>query len=140
MSLAMSPEEREAFLADLHVGIVSIPRRSKGPLTVPIWYDYEPGGEVWMVMSDSSLKGKLLKNCQRISLCVQNEQAPYAYVSVEGPFAIAARTDEQILHMASRYLGDDLGRQYAAASEGGDDSIMVSITPETWFTVDYGKR
>jgi nitroimidazol reductase NimA-like FMN-containing flavoprotein (pyridoxamine 5'-phosphate oxidase superfamily) len=140
MSLEMSVEEREAFLADLHVGVVSIARKAKGPLTVPIWYDYEPGGDVWMVMSSASLKGKLLANTDRISLCAQSEQAPYSYVSVEGPFSIAARSDDQILHMATRYLGEELGRQYAAASEGGDDSIVVAITPESWYTVDYNKR
>ena len=49
MSLKMSREEREAFLADLHVGIVSISRHGKAPLTAPIWYDYKPGGKVWMI-------------------------------------------------------------------------------------------
>ncbi len=140
MSLEMSVEEREAFLADLHVGVVGIARKTKGPLTVPIWYDYEPGGDVWMVLSSTSLKGKLLTKTDRISLCAQSEQPPYSYVSIEGPFRITRRADEQLLHMATRYLGEELGRQYAAASEGGDDSVVVSITPETWYTVDYNKR
>ena len=140
MSLAMSIEERDAFLADLHVGIVAIERKAKAPLTVPIWYDYEPGGDVWMVMSQDSLKGKLLANVDRISLCAQSEQAPYSYVSIEGPFSITQRTHDHILHMAVRYLGAELGPQYAAASEGGDDNIVVSITPETWYTADYNKR
>ena len=42
--------------------------------------------------------------------------------------------------MAVRYLGAELGPEYAAASEGGDDNIVVSITPETWYTADYNKR
>ena len=46
MSLAMTKQERETFLADLHVGIISIPEDGRGPLTVPIWYSYEPGGEL----------------------------------------------------------------------------------------------
>jgi len=35
----------ELFLADLHVAVISIPLMDRGPLTVPIWYVYEPGGE-----------------------------------------------------------------------------------------------
>ena len=101
----MNVEERQAFLADLHVGIVSIARKQKGPLTVPIWYDYEPGGEVWMITNESSIKGKLLGNASRISLCVQTEAAPYQYVSVEGPFTIGPTEEGQLLHMAIRYLG-----------------------------------
>jgi nitroimidazol reductase NimA-like FMN-containing flavoprotein (pyridoxamine 5'-phosphate oxidase superfamily) len=42
VSLAMTKQERERFLADLHVGIISIPEEGRGPLTVPIWYSYEP--------------------------------------------------------------------------------------------------
>ena len=140
MSLAMSRSEREAFLADIHVGVISIEEPGGPPLTVPIWYDYEPGGDVWMVMSQDSLKGKLLANVDRISLCAQSEQAPYSYVSIEGPFSITQRTHDHILHMAVRYLGAELGPEYAAASEGGDDNIVVSITPETWYTADYNKR
>lgn len=140
MSLAMSIEEREAFLAGVHVGIVGIPRKTKGPLAVPIWYDYRPGGDVWMIMSESSLKAKLLANADRISLCAQAEAPPYRYVSIEGPFTVTPRSDEQILNMAVRYLGEQLGEEYATQSTGGDESVVVSITPETWYTVDYNKR
>ena len=48
MSLAMSPEERDAFLADLHVGVISIEQAGAAPLTVPIWYDYKPGAGGWI--------------------------------------------------------------------------------------------
>ena len=47
MSLKMTKPEREAFLADLHVGVISIAEKDRGPLTAPIWYGYEPGGELW---------------------------------------------------------------------------------------------
>jgi len=33
----MNRQEREMFLADLHVGVISIPRPNGAPLTVPIW-------------------------------------------------------------------------------------------------------
>jgi len=44
MSLAMSEHERQEFLAGVHVGVISIERADGPPLTVPIWYGYEPGG------------------------------------------------------------------------------------------------
>jgi len=37
MSLIMTKQERETFLADVHVGIISISEDGRGPLTVPIW-------------------------------------------------------------------------------------------------------
>jgi len=133
----MNTKQREAFLSDLHVGVLSIARDQKGPLTVPIWYDYETGGDVWMITSASSSKGRLLKKTARISLCVQTEQAPYQYVSVEGPFTIQPVRAGQLLHMATRYLGTQGGKAYAEASQDTADSIVVRLSPATWYTVDY---
>src|SRR5713101_4855709 len=81
MSLAMTKQEREAFLADLHVGIISIPEQGRGPLTVPIWYSYEPGGELRVVTARTSRKAQLLQRAGRFSVCVQTETLPYKYVS-----------------------------------------------------------
>jgi hypothetical protein len=44
----LSKQEREQFLAEPHVAALSIRDGSdRGPLTVPIWYQYAPGGEPW---------------------------------------------------------------------------------------------
>ena len=44
--MALSKEEREQFLAEPHIGALSVSAGDKrGPLTVPIWYQYSPGGE-----------------------------------------------------------------------------------------------
>ena len=143
MPFAMTKGEREKFLADLHVGIVSIPEPKRGPLTVPIWYIYEPGQDVWMMTGRNSVKGRLLNQADRISLCVQNESPPYQYVSVEGPSVVREPEDlrGQLLAMATRYLGEEVGKQYAAANPGEESgSSIVSITPQRWYTVDYSKR
>lgn len=139
MSLKMSKTERETFLAGLHVGVISIPRGGRGPLTVPMWYDYEPGGEVWVITDLGSLKGKALGKASRISLCAQAEDMPYRYVSIEGRFSTRPSTQEELLHMAVRYLGEEQGRAYAENPDGDGDSVVVSIVPENWLTVDYGK-
>src|SRR5262249_7612843 len=83
----MSTGERESFLSDVRVGVVSIADGPRGPLTVPVWYGYERGGEVWFVTGRDSRKGKRLLLVDRISLCVQTETPPYKYLSVEGPIA-----------------------------------------------------
>jgi hypothetical protein len=49
MSLALSEHERQAFLAGVHVGVISMERADGPSLTVPIWYGYEPGGLVWII-------------------------------------------------------------------------------------------
>ena len=142
-SLAMTRAEREAFLAGVHVGVISLADGARGPLTVPIWYGYEPGGEVWFVTDRDSRKGKLLLLVDRLSLCVQTESPPYKYVSVEGPIAAIERADLERHRrvLAHRYLGKELGESYLAGSgaEDEDNNIVVRLRPERWLTVDYGK-
>ena len=138
MSLNMTIEERQTFLAALHVGIVSIPIKNQAPLTVPIWYDYSPGGKLWMLTDAESKKGKALLECERISLCAQSESLPYRYVSVEGNFDITESNKDVSLKMAVRYLGEEAGKQYSENS-GGEQSVLVSFTPDKWLTVDYSK-
>jgi len=93
MSLTMTKEEREAFLADVHVAVISVAEDGHGPLVVPIWYSYEPGGEVRIITGRTSRKGKLLERAGRFSLCVQTETLPYKYVSVEGPIVAVEAAD-----------------------------------------------
>ena len=93
MSLTMTKEEREAFLAAVHVGVISVAEDGRGPLTVPIWYSYEPGGEVRVITARASRKGRLLERAGRFSLCAQTETPPYKYVSVEGPIVAIEAAD-----------------------------------------------
>ncbi len=145
MSLAMSRTEREAFLAGLHVGVVSLPDPGRGPLAVPIWYAYEPGGDVVLVTDRESRKGRLLSEGTRVSLCVQTESLPYKYVSVEGAVVGVepADVERDTRPLAHRYLGPELGDRYieaTASDRASGGSIRVRIRPERWLTVDYAKQ
>ncbi len=134
----MTQEEKEQFMADLHVGVISINRADLGPLTVPIWYSYEPGGELQFITGPQSAKGRLLDTGVRVSLCAQTEDPPYRYVSVEGPIVSISPEDGEILPMAKRYLGEERGAAYAAQSNEAN-SVVVKMMPDNWLAVDYGK-
>lgn len=143
MSLAMTREEREQFLSSLHIGVVSVSDGERGPLTCPVWYAYEPGGEVVFVTGRGSRKAEALRGATRASFLVQSEQLPYKYVSVEGPVRVAdADLDKDVRPIAHRYLGQEGGDAYLLASraEGNEEDVRVSIRPERWLTVDYAKR
>ena len=133
----MTPEEREAFLADVHVGILSIARTGKGPLALPIWYQYEDG-YVRIGMGGKSLKAKLLRRAGRATMTVQTETPPYKYVMVEGPIVVLAEQRDDYA-MASRYLGPELGKWYAENNPSTSESVIVRLTPENWLTSDFGK-
>ena len=139
--LTMTKGEREQFLAGVHVGVVGVAADGHAPLTVPIWYAYEPGGEVRFITGGDSRKAALLERAGRASLCAQTEQAPYQYVSVEGPVTIEGGFDAaERRAIAHRYLGPELGDAYydgTAADAVGN--VTVRLRPERWLSVDYSK-
>jgi nitroimidazol reductase NimA-like FMN-containing flavoprotein (pyridoxamine 5'-phosphate oxidase superfamily) len=116
MATNMTIDERDAFLSEVRIGVLSIPNDGRGPLTIPIWYQYTPGEDLRMTTGGASHKGKLLKKTARVSLCVQDEAPPYRYVSVEGPISIEdSDIDKNTRPLAHRYLGIEKGDEYIAA-------------------------
>ncbi len=140
-ALAMTDAEREQFLADLHVGVIAVERSGRSPLAVPIWYDYEPGGEITILTGSDSVKARLLAAAPRFSLCVQVETPPYRYVSVEGPVTSREPVDVErdIRPMAVRYLGERDGDAYVKWATASLDEVRITMRPERWLSQDYSK-
>ena len=139
MSLKMSVEERDAFLADLHVGVIAIEQEGAPPVAVPIWYDYDPKIGVWVITGEDSVKGRALTRAKRFTLVAQSEEPPaYRYVSVEGPIVEVrpADRDTDMRPMAHRYFGPELGDQYVDSGVSGPGNVYT-MRPERWRTVDY---
>jgi PPOX class probable F420-dependent enzyme len=143
MPFTMSLAEREAFLAGVHVGVLSVADEDgRGPLTMPIWYRYEQGGDVTFFTGVRTRKMALLRAAGRCSLCAQSEAPPYRYVTVEGP---VVSMDPATIHqerdlIAHRYLGRENGDAWLAATAGMVPGYtVVRVHPEQWLTVDFGK-
>lgn len=136
----MTSEEREAFLAELHVGVIAVERPDRAPLAVPIWYGYEPGGEVIVWTDTGSVKEKLIRAAGRFSLTAQVEQVPYRYVTVEGDVTgIEPATIEAARPIAVRYLGEAEGTAYAEQNIRSG-SILIRMWPQRWLSTDYSKE
>jgi hypothetical protein len=140
---AMTVEEREAFLAKSWVAVVSIPEPGRGPLTVPVWYMYEPGGDLCIWTGPKTHKAHLLQAAKRISVCVQDQSPPYKYISIEGPFTIEPIDFERYVRpMAYRYFNPKMAELYLVdigGKAGVANDILVRVKPERWLTVDYSK-
>jgi PPOX class probable F420-dependent enzyme len=139
VSLNMSREEREEFLAGVHVGVLSVASDDGGgPLAVPVWYTYRPGGTINVSTGRGTRKAAAVRAAGRFSLCAQDERPPYKYVTVEGPVAIEDASQDERRDLARRYLGAEGAELYLAANPGGNQ-VMLRMTPERWLTADFGK-
>lgn len=135
---SMTVDERDAFLAEVRVAVLAIDEPGRGPLALPIWYEYADG-TVRCWMNRSSLKARLLRAAGRATITVQAEGPTYGYVSVEGPVELVTTSDADALRMATRYLGPAGGQKYVEAMPSGPDSVLMLLTPEHWRTHDFGK-
>ena len=134
--LTMSKETREAFLADVHVGVFCVDRPGAAPLATPVWYLYEPGGDVRVIVGATSQKAELVRGAGVASLCAQSEALPYRFVTVEGPTVLEGGADDIAFEMAARYLGETGAKAYVEQTTGFE-SVVARIAPERWRTQDY---
>jgi len=143
----MDEQQRQAFLAGQHIGVLSVAAGDgRPPHTVPVWYAYEPGGDLTFFTSTEgrvSPKVRLIRKAGVVSFCVQQELPPYKYVTIEGSVVGDDQppTEAQLLAIAGRYLPAEPARAFVAAELGRDDSqiVVFTIRPDRWFTADFSE-
>jgi PPOX class probable F420-dependent enzyme len=143
MWVVMSAAEREEFLADVHVGVLSTAVGPAGrTLVVPVWYSYQPGGLVTVLTGRRSRKATAIRASGRFGLCAQDDRPPYRYVSVEGPVVGEDELDPaERLAMARRYLGAAGGDRYVTDNpDPGRENVAFRMRPEHWLSQDQGGR
>lgn len=134
----MTSAEREAFLSEVRIGVLGVARADGPPSLTPVWYRYLDGDVVEIVTASYTAKLDLLRASGDASLCVQREDAPPAFVTVEGPVSITASTPQAVEAIASRYLGPEGGAEYLAG-QGSHDDTLITLRIQRWRTIDFGK-
>ncbi len=136
---AFTETERQEFLAAKRVGVLSVAAADgRPPASVPIWYDYTPGGNIRIMTGPSSRKARLIERSGVVTLVVQREEPPYQYVVVEGAVVDTtnpAPTDVQEA-IAIRYLGEEGGRAFIRSMEGVEEALFT-IRPDRWRSADF---
>lgn len=144
----MTEQEREAFLAAPHIGVLSVASGDgRPPLTVPVWYHYRPGGAITFFTGTQGRKARktgLIEQAGGLSLLVQREEFPYKYVTVEGTVIRADRPPaaEQMLAIVRRYLPEEQAQGFVAAelANPSDTLVLYTIRPDRWLAVDFGDQ
>jgi uncharacterized protein len=146
MPRTLTPAEREQFLAAPHIAVLSVAADDgRPPLTVPVWYAYRPGGDITFFTGTQGRrvrKTRLIERAGVLSLCVQQSEFPYKYVTVEGRVLAADRSPSaaEIVAIVGRYLPPDLARGFADAEveQRTDTFVLFTVRPERWISFDFG--
>ncbi|RFU86403.1 pyridoxamine 5'-phosphate oxidase family protein [Streptomyces triticagri] len=140
--MALSRDEREQFLAEPHIAALAVDAgEGRAPLAVPIWYQYEPGGDVWILTGADSRKARLIAAAGRFTLMVEHLEPTIRYVSVEGPvIGTEPATRELLEELSARYLPAEKVQGYVdfAWREHGEQ-VVIRLRPERWVASDLGQ-
>jgi PPOX class probable F420-dependent enzyme len=132
----MTDEDREAFLREAHLAVLSTVDSRGRPHAAPVWYLYDDG--VFRISTSAgSQKHKNIEANANISLVIDQRELPYYAVMVHGTAEIGpAFSDEDGLRLAIRYLGEQLGTQYAGSQRGNEEAVSLVIKPRKVIVYD----
>ncbi len=131
MATHMSDPERRAFLmTGTRTAKLAVTRRNGAPHVVPIWFVLD-GDDVVFTTGENTVKGKAIRRDGRVALCVDDDNPPFSFVSIEGTTTVSRDSDELLkwaTRLGGRYMGaeqaEEFGRRNAVPEE-----LLVRMTP-----------
>jgi hypothetical protein len=114
---------------------------------VPVWYAYEPGGNLTFftgAQGHRSRKTRLIRKAGMLSMTVQRETVPYQYVTVEGRVEQIDKPPaaDKMLAIVSRYLPPELAEGFVAAelANPGPGLVLFNVRPQRWLSFYFGEE
>ena len=141
MGLGYTKERREELLSETRLGILSIAREKKGPLSVPVWHRWDTEtGELRFTSGINIRKGEALLAAGRASFTLLDDDS--GYVMLEGPVTYDEEYDFELelVGTGMRYLPDS-GEDYVRSTYMNEGKpwpgiVLWRIKAESWLTYD----
>jgi PPOX class probable F420-dependent enzyme len=135
----MSEDEIAAFLAEANVAVLGTVDAQGRPHGAPVWYLYDDG----VIRISTGLGSQKHRNVEanpNVSVVVDSRSLPYYAVMIQATAEIGPQLDdEDRLRLATRYLGEELGKRYEEATRG-EDAISLVIEPRKTVVFDARRR
>ena len=131
MTYEMSRDEWRAFLLDeIRTAKVATTRADGSPHLAPVWF-VRDGDDLVFTTDEHSVKGRTLQRDARVSICVDDERPPFAFVTLEGVAELS--TDLAALRrfataIGGRYMGADQAEGFGARN-GVPGELLVRVHP-----------
>ena len=131
MKIMSAAEWREFVSLGTRTGKLAVTRKDGSPHVVPIWFVLD-GDSFLFNTGKASLKGRILGRDPRVSMCVDDDTAPYAFVMLNGVAELSDDLDES-LHWATkigeRYMGAERGAEFGRRNAVPEEYLVrVRIT------------
>jgi len=121
-------EEQRKFAAEVNVAVLATVDGKGRPHATPIWYMLD-GDEIVLSVGRGGQKHRNLERNPEVTLVIDSRKVPYYALMLSGAVEIGAALDDaQKLALASRYLGEEIGKRYVEMT-AGDDSVSLRLKP-----------
>ena len=124
------PQVRAFLTEGTRTGKLSFLSPSGRPLVTPVWFVLEGDTLVFNTGQDTA-KGRALARDPRVSMCVDLEQPPYAFVQVQGEAELSDGLDELVrtaTAIAARYMGPERAEEFGKRN-GVPGELVVRLRP-----------
>ncbi|MFK0259816.1 PPOX class F420-dependent oxidoreductase [Streptomyces angustmyceticus] len=129
MAHKMTKDEWQRFLSEgTRTGKLATVRADGSPHIAPVWFLLD-GEELVFNTGADTVKGRNLARDGRMALSVDDEQPPFAFVSVQGTARIGddlAEVRHWATRIAARYMGEDRAEEYGARN-GVPGEVVVRV-------------
>lgn len=128
---AMSPDQIRAFLLEgTRTAALATTRPDGRPHVAPIWFTLD-GDDLLFNTGESTVKGANLRRDVRVALMIDDEEPPYAFVSIEGTATLSADLAAMLpwaTRIAARYMGQELAEAYGRRNAVPGE-LLVRVRP-----------
>jgi PPOX class probable F420-dependent enzyme len=124
------PEWRAFLSHGTRTGKLATVRADGRPHVAPIWFVLD-GPDIVFNTNSSTVKAANLRRTGQAALCVDDEQAPYGYVTVDGTVTISADLAALVdtaTRIGARYMGPERGGEFGIRN-GVPGELVVRLTP-----------
>lgn len=119
-------EEQRKFAAEVNVAVLATVDGKGRAHATPIWYMLD-GDEIVMSVGRGGQKHRNVERNPEVTLVIDSRKVPYFALMVAGKIEIGpAPTEEDRLALATRYLGEDLGKRYVEMT-AANDSVSLRL-------------
>lgn len=102
------------------------------PHVAPIWYIVDDGGDIVFNTGRATVKGRNLARTHFAAICVQDDQSPYSFVTIEGTVALSedlAEVRKWAAAIGGRYMRAGRAEEFGSRN-GIEGELLVRLHPD----------
>jgi PPOX class probable F420-dependent enzyme len=127
----MTQDEIRAFLLKgTRTAALATVRPDGRPHVAPVWFTLD-GDDLLFNTGENTVKGANLQRDGRVALMVDDEEPPFAFVSIEGDVSLSDDLDTMrywATRIAARYMGEDQAEAYGKRNAVPGE-LLVRVRP-----------